>query len=86
MPEAVYRMLTLLCDLMEPLPVGTHLGLLHVPWMVISGRLLEARGAVIPGLSACSLPERAVSLRGPLRRHVWNAGLLWLRPGDALPY
>ena len=66
MPEAVYRMLTLLCDLVEPVPVGTNLGLLHLLWMLVSGRLLEARGAVIPGLSACGLPERAV-------RRAWAA-------------
>ncbi len=30
MPEAVYRMLTLLCALVEPVPVGTNLGLLHL--------------------------------------------------------
>jgi len=66
MPDAVYRMLTLICDLVEPLPVGTNLGLLHLLWMLVSGRLLEARGAVIPGLSACGLPERAV-------RRAWAA-------------
>ena len=66
MSEAVYRMLTLICDLVEPVPVGTHLSLLHLLWMLVSGRLLEARGAVIPGLSACGLPERAV-------RRAWAA-------------
>jgi len=58
MLEAVYRMLTLICELVEPLPVGTHLGMPHLLWMLVSGRLLEARGAVIPVLSACGLPER----------------------------
>ncbi len=55
MPEAVYRMLTLLCDLVEPLPVDTNLGMLHLLWMLVSGRLLEARGAereTLPHLSA----------------------------------
>ncbi len=46
MPEAVYRMLTLLCDLVELLPVDTHLGMLHLLWMLVSGRLLEALVAV----------------------------------------
>jgi len=67
-------MLTLLCALVDPVPVGTHLGLLHLLWMLVSGRLVEARGAVIPGLSACGLPERAV-------RRVW-AALLAGRRGD----
>jgi len=66
MPEAVYRMMTLLCTLVAPLPVGTNLGLLHLLWMLVSGQLLGARGAVIPGLSACGLSDRAV-------RRAWAA-------------
>ena len=66
MPEAVYRMVTLLSTLVAPLRVGTNLGLLHLLWMLVSGRLLEARGAVIPGLSGCGLPARAV-------RRAWAA-------------
>jgi len=66
MPEVVYRMMTLLCALVAPLPVGTNLGLLHLLWMLVSGQLLGARGAVIPGLSACGLSERAV-------RRAWAA-------------
>jgi hypothetical protein len=66
MPEAVYRMLTLLCTLVGALPVGTNLGLLHLLWMLVSGRLLTTRGAVIPGLDACGLARRAV-------RRAWAA-------------
>ena len=60
MPEAVYRMLVLLCTLVAPLPIGTNLGMLHLLWLLVSGPLLATRGAVIPGLSACGLAERAV--------------------------
>src|SRR5260221_5798681 len=60
MPKAVSRMLTLLGALVVALPVGTNLGLLHLLWMVVSGRLLTTRGAVIPGLDACGLSRRAV--------------------------
>jgi len=66
MPEAVYRMLTLLCTLVAGCPVGTNLGLLHLLWLLASGRLLAARGAVIPGLADCGLPARAV-------RRAWTA-------------
>jgi hypothetical protein len=66
MPEAVYRMLTLLCALVRALPIGTNLGLLHLLWMLVSGQLLAARGAVIPGLSACGLSDRAI-------RRAWAA-------------
>jgi hypothetical protein len=65
-PEAVYRMLTLLCCLVLTLPVGTNLGMLHLLWMLVSGQLLATRGAVIPGLSACGLSDRAV-------RRAWAA-------------
>src|SRR5579864_9193903 len=74
MPEAVYRMLTLLCALVAGLPVGTNLGLLHLLWMLVSGRLLTARGAVIPGLDACGLPRRAVRRAwGALARGDWTS-------------
>ena len=66
MPEAVYRMLTLLCTLVGAVPIGTNLGLLHLLWMLASGRLLASRGAVIPGLSACGLSDRAI-------RRAWAA-------------
>ncbi len=59
-------MLTLLCTLVVALPVGTNLGLLHLLWMLVSGRLLAARGAVIPGLDACGLARGAV-------RRAWAA-------------
>jgi hypothetical protein len=78
MPEAVYRMLTLLCALVVRLPVGTNLGLLHLLWMLVSGQLLATRGAGIPGLSACGLSAQAVRRAwATLGRGAWNsAGLL----------
>jgi hypothetical protein len=66
MPEAVCRMLRLLCTLVVACPVGTNLGLRHLLWMLASGRLLAARGAQFPGLADCGLPERAV-------RRAWAA-------------
>jgi len=66
MPEAVYRMLTLLCTLVVGCPIGTNLGLLHLLWMLASGRLLASRGALFPGLADCGLHARAV-------RRAWAA-------------
>ena len=66
MPEVVYRMLTLLCALVRTLPIGTNLGLLHLLWMLTSGRLLASRGALFPGLADCGLSARAV-------RRAWAA-------------
>ena len=66
MPAAVYRMLTLLCTLVVDLPIGTNLGLLHLLWLLVSGRLLATRGALFPGLSDCGLDAPAV-------RRAWAA-------------
>jgi hypothetical protein len=55
MPEAVYQVMAVLCALVAPVPIGTNLGLLHVLWLLVSGRLLASRGAVIPGLSELGL-------------------------------
>jgi hypothetical protein len=66
MPEAVCRMLTLLCALVGPLPIGTKLGLVHLFWMVVSGRLLASRGALFPGLADCGLSTGAT-------RRAWAA-------------
>src|SRR5215210_180906 len=66
MPEAVYRMLRLLCARVEGVPIGTNLGLLHLLWMLVSGRLLATRGAVVPALSESGLAAPAV-------RRAWAA-------------
>ena len=71
MPDAVYQVMTLLCALVAPLPIGTNLGLLHLLWMLVSGRLLGSREALFPGLPACGLSEWA-------RRRAWAT----LGPGD----
>lgn len=66
MHPTVYRVMTLLVSLVVGLPIGTNLGLLHLLWMLLSGRLLSSRGAVMPGLSALGLPDAAV-------RRAWAA-------------
>jgi len=66
MPDAVYQVMTMLCGLVAPLPIGTNLGLLHLLWMLVSGRWLGSRGALFAGLADCGLPDRAV-------RRAWAA-------------
>jgi len=66
MSPIVYRMNTVLSRVVEPVLVGTNLGLFHCLWMLLSGRLLLSRGAVIPGLAALGLAEEAV-------RRAWAA-------------
>jgi hypothetical protein len=66
MQATVYRVIVVLCVVVSGTPIGTNLGLVHLLWMLVSGRLLGTRGAVIPGLSATGLSEPAV-------RRAWAA-------------
>jgi hypothetical protein len=66
MHEAVYRVLTLVSALVVDAPVGTNLGLLHLFWMLVCGKLLLSRGAIFPGLSAVGLSDGAA-------RRAWAA-------------
>jgi hypothetical protein len=56
----------LLSRVVQRVPVGTNLGLFHCLWMLLSGRLLLSRGAVIPGLAMLGLATEAV-------RRAWAA-------------
>ncbi len=58
--------MSLVCAVVAAVPLGTHLGLGCVLGMLVSGRLLETRGAVAPGLSLLELPTPAV-------RRAWAA-------------
>src|SRR5438105_14914401 len=60
MHEVVDRLMSRLCALAEPLPVGTNLSLVMVFWMLVTGQLLGTRGAVVPALSASGLAPPAV--------------------------
>src|SRR5438128_1611093 len=60
MSSVVYRTLTVLCELVIGLPIGTNLGVWHVLLALVSGQLLETRGALIPALSAIGLCPAAV--------------------------
>src|SRR5438874_44321 len=66
MSPIVYRMNSVLSHVVQRVPVGTNLGLLHLLWRLRSGRLLLSRGAVIPGLAALGLTAEAV-------RRAWAA-------------
>jgi hypothetical protein len=66
MPSLVYRISALLCHVVTSVPVGTNLGLFHLLWTLLSGRLLSSRGAVIPALWDTGLAADAV-------RRAWAA-------------
>jgi hypothetical protein len=56
----VYRINAVLSSLLHALPIGTNLALFHLIWMMLSGRLLITRGAVIPALALARMPNDAV--------------------------
>ena len=51
MSSILYRINSVLSCVVARVPIGTNLGLFHLLWMLLSGRLLQSRGAVIPGLA-----------------------------------
>src|SRR5437879_919436 len=77
MSELVYRVLSVLCGVVAGVPQGTNLGLVGVLWMLVSGRLLATRGALIPGLLAAGLERAAVRRAwGALGEGRWTSGAL----------
>ena len=66
MPTIAYRIIEVLSVIVVDLPIGTNLAVFHLLWTVLSGRLLESRGAIIPALSASGLPTDAI-------RRAWAA-------------
>ena len=60
MSAIVYRISSVLCQVLARVPKGTNLGLLHLLFALVSGRFLSARGAVFPALAALGLPNAAV--------------------------
>src|SRR4029450_12712721 len=80
----VYRMNHVLARVVQRVPIGTNLGLFHLLWMLLSGRLLLSRGAVIPRLAALGLAEGGVR-RGwaALAYGTW-CGAEWLAAWEQL--
>src|SRR5450432_37463 len=66
MPALVYRITEVLSAMVIDLPLGTNLGLFYVLWTLLSGRLLQRRGALIPALAATGLEPAVV-------RRAWAA-------------
>lgn len=66
MPTLVYRIIEVLSVIVADLPIGTNLAVFHLLWAVLSGRLLESRGAIIPALAASGLAMDAI-------RRAWAA-------------
>ncbi len=77
MADPIARTMMLLCALVAALPIGTNLGLLHLLWMLVSGRLLGGRGAVFAGLGECGLTAGATRRAwAALGQGGWSSGQL----------
>jgi hypothetical protein len=85
----VNHTLSVLGKVVEGLPIGTNLALLHFLWMLVSGKLLPNRGALFPALQAIGLSDAATRRAwGAFRYGVWHiAGLVmqWKTYVTALP-
>lgn len=66
MSSILYRINNVLSCVVADVPLGTNLGLFHLLWTLLSGRLLQSRGAVIPALADFGLGAAAV-------RRAWAA-------------
>ena len=66
MPALLSRINDVLSRVVAHVPVGTNLGLFHLLWTLLSGRLLQSRGALIPALTDFGLYAAAV-------RRAWAA-------------
>jgi len=82
----LYRINGFLSRVVVDVPIGTNLGLFHLLWMLLSGRLLQSRGAVIPGLTdfgpAAAAARRAwaaLAYGGGTQCGSWPPGSLWSR-------
>lgn len=80
MPEPITKMnhtITVLSRLLEGLPIGTNLALLHFMWMLVSGALLPNRGAMFPALKSTGLSDAAIRRAWvAFRKGVWKIAVL----------
>jgi hypothetical protein len=81
--------IAVLSTLLENLPTGTNLALLHFMWMLVSGALLPNRGAMFPALKATGLSDAATRRAWvAFRKGVWQMAILlvlWREYVKALP-
>jgi hypothetical protein len=66
MSSIIYRINHVLSCVVADVPLGTNLGLFHLLWTLLGGRLLQSRGAFIPALADFGLGAAAV-------RRAWDA-------------
>jgi hypothetical protein len=74
MPIAVERTVQAIAAIVQTLPVGTNLALLHLLWAMVNGSFLDSRGAVFGALWASGFSVSEVRRSwAALRTGVWDA-------------
>ena len=70
---AVTSIMDALIHITESLPIGTNLGMLHILWTIISGKLLPNRGGLYPALQDSNLDPAEINRAWVAFRHgVWR--------------
>jgi len=81
--------IAVLNELLVGLPIGTNLAMLHVFWALLSGQLLNSRGALFPALKAIGLGDGAIRRAWTaVGNGVWQIGILidlWCKHVESLP-
>jgi hypothetical protein len=77
MPIAVERTVQAIAAILQTVPVGTNLALMHLLWAMVNGSFLHSRGAVFGALWASGFAVSAVRRSwAALRTGVWDANEL----------
>jgi len=81
--------ITILDELLEGLPIGTNLAMLHVFWAFLSGSCYRVAGALFPALKAIGLEDKAVRRAwAATNSGVWQTTTLiaqWSQHVESLP-
>lgn len=77
MPIVIEQTIQALQAVVQGVPVGTNLALLHLMWAILNGSFLGSRGAIFPALQASGFGEQE-SRRSwqALRYGAWDIGQL----------
>ena len=73
MSTAIETIMPALIAVVIELPIGTNLGLLHLLWMMVTGKGILSRGALFPGLQASGfIPDAVHRAWAAFRYGVWR--------------
>ena len=81
--------ISVLNELLASLPIGTNLAMMHVFWALLSGQLLNSRGALFPALQAIGWKgDEICRAWTALSKGVWRTAHLielWRKHVESLP-